>query len=183
MVALFLGLGSAWYMIAKGSPLTTGHIGPWSVWYSAGNPEADPYTRAHLARTGRLPITSSSALYYYAETDGDGEPLSSDCNYVIDGEPVSAAWWSLAVYDDRGRLIPNKANRHSFNRNDIIRQANGAFRVILSSDAHAGNWLPSGTDKNLQLVLRVYGPRNSNNAIRGRQLAQFLPVITRSACR
>ena len=69
LLALAAGLGSAWYMIDAGAAFTTGRIGPWAVWYSAGNPTADPYTKAHFARTGRLPITSTSALYYSARSD------------------------------------------------------------------------------------------------------------------
>lgn len=183
VLALSLGLGSAWYMIANGSPLTTGHIGSWSVWYAVGNPDADPYTKAYLARTGRLPITSTSALYYHATEDESGEPLVSECDYVIDGEPIDAAWWSLAVYTGTGRLIPNKAGRYSFNKNDIIRRANGAFRITLASSARAGNWLPTADSEELQLVLRVYGPRNNNNTVKGRLLEQFLPSVQKMECK
>ena len=63
-VALVLGIGSAWYMIERGSPLTTVRAGPWKSWLSEGNPNADPYTRAHLARSGRLPLTSTAARYF-----------------------------------------------------------------------------------------------------------------------
>ena len=44
VVALMLGIGSAWYMIERGSPLTTTKVGPWDGWVSEGNPSADPYT-------------------------------------------------------------------------------------------------------------------------------------------
>ena len=49
VVALMLGIGSAWYMIERGSPLTTTKVGPWAGWISEGNPSADPYTEAHVA--------------------------------------------------------------------------------------------------------------------------------------
>ena len=71
-VALLLGIGSAWYMIDHGSPLTTGRIGPWASWVSEGNPVADPYTKAHLARSGRLPLTSTIARYFVANSDSEG---------------------------------------------------------------------------------------------------------------
>jgi hypothetical protein len=183
MLALSLGLGSAWYMIAEGSPLTTGQIGPWSVWYSAGNPEPDPYTKAYQARTGRLPITSTNGLYYYARTDQAGDPLNSECDYLVDGQPINAAWWSFAVYDERGQLIPNKANRHSFNRTDIVRRANGSFRIVLAPNARPGNWLPTGDSGSVQLVLRIYGPRNFNATVKGRQLEHRLPSIVKVRCK
>jgi hypothetical protein len=183
MLALSLGLGSAWYMIAEGSPLTTGRIGPWSVWYAAGNPEPDPYTKAYQARIGRLPITSTNALYYYARSDAAGEPLKSECDYVIEGQPINAAWWSLAVYDERGQLIPNKAGRHAFNRTDIIRRADGSFQVRLGSGARQGNWLPTGDGGTVQLVLRIYGPRKFNDTVKGRMLEHHLPTIAKAGCK
>ena len=61
VLALLLGLSTAWYMIEEGSALTTSRVGPWTVWRSAGKPDADPYTKAHMARAGRLPITATRA--------------------------------------------------------------------------------------------------------------------------
>ena len=61
VVALMLGIGSAWYMIERGSPLTTTKAGPWDGWITEGNPQADPYTKAHVARSGRLPARSKRA--------------------------------------------------------------------------------------------------------------------------
>lgn len=183
LLALSVGLGSTWYMIARGSPLTTGQFGPWSVWFEAGNPEADPYTKAYLARSGRLPITSTNALYYFARTDDSGQPLRASCDYVIDGKPINAAWWSLAVYDTAGRLIPNKAGRHSFSRTDIVRQADGSFRIVLSSAARPGNWLPTGDSETVQLVLRVYGPRDFNATVGGDPVERHLPEIQMVGCK
>lgn len=183
VLALSLGLGSAWYMIAEGSPLTTGRIGPWSVWYASGTPDPDPYTRAHQARTGRLPLTSTSALYYFARTDAAGDPLRSECDYALHGEPINAAWWNLALYDASGSLIPNKADRHAFSRTDILREPDGSFRITLGSNARPGNWLPSGERRELQLVLRVYAPRNFDDTLQGAAPEHNLPEIRKEGCR
>lgn len=182
MAALSLGLGTAWYMIAEGSPLTTGQIGPWSIWYAAGTPEPDPYTRAYQARIGRLPITTTSALYFYASADRSGEPLRAECDYTIEGRPIDAMWWSMAVYDGDGGLIPNEADRYSFSRTDILRRPDGSFQLVLAPSARPGNWLPTAGGGNLQLVLRIYGPRNYNDAIKGRLLERRLPAITKGGC-
>jgi len=181
-LTLFVGLGSAWQMVDYGSALTTGKIGPWSVWYSAGSPNADPYTRAHFARSGRLPITSTSALYYLATTDGDGSELTSECEYAIVGSPVDAAWWSIAAYESSGRLIPNKASRHAFSSREIALGANGGFRIVLSREARPGNWLPAGESDQLQLVMRVYGPRTTDSAVEGRITDKAVPSIRRLSC-
>ncbi len=181
--ALTLGLGSAWYMIEEGSALTTHYIGPWSVWREAGKPDADPYTKAHMARMGRLPITATSALYFFASSDETGKQLSSDCEYVIEGRPLNAAWWSLAAYDGTGRLIPNKAGRHSFNRTDVARRADGSFRIVLARSARPGNWLPSAKQGSLKLVLRAYGLRNADNVFDKAAAERGLPTIREVVCR
>ena len=135
VVALMLGIGSAWYMIERGSPLTTTKVGPWDGWVSEGNPSADPYTLAHVARSGRLPLTSTVARYFVARSDSAGRSLTSDCEYLIEGFPLNARWWSLAVYDEYGGLIDNSSARYSFNSEEMLRHADGTFRVNLSRNA------------------------------------------------
>jgi hypothetical protein len=183
IVALMFGIGSAWYMIERGSPLTTAKVGPWSGWVAEGNPNADPYTRAHVARSGRLPLTSTVARYFTARTDSSGWALSSSCEYVIEGGPINARWWSLAVYDDTGGLIDNPSGRHSFNSEEMLRHADGSYRVYLSREVRPENWLPSGAeDRNLVLMLRVYSPRESDASGVGLVPGERLPKIERKSC-
>lgn len=183
-VALILGIGSAWYMIERGSPLTTVQAGPWKSWLSEGNPNADPYTRAHLARSGRLPLTSTAARYFVTYTDGRGRALSADCEYSIIGAPINARWWSLAVYDEYGSLVANPSDRYSFNSEEVIRRADGSFHVNLGPKARPENWLPSGSDsdRSLVLVLRIYGARNTDIGGIGQIPVEHLPKIERVRC-
>ncbi len=183
IAALALGLGSAWYMIEEGSALTTSHVGPWSVWRSAGKPDADPYTKAHMARAGRLPITATSALYFFANSDEKGNTLSANCEYVVEGRPLNAAWWSLAIYDGTGRLIPNKAGRHAFNRTDVARRADGSFRIVLAQSARPGNWLPTAKQGSLKLVLRAYDLRDADSVLDKAAAERGLPTIRKIVCR
>lgn len=183
LAALVLGLGSAWYMIENGSALTTSRIGPWSVWRSAGKPDADPYTIAYMARAGRLPINASTALYFFADKDSDGESLESNCEYVIEGKPINSAWWSLAAYDGTGRLIPNKAGRHSFNRTDVARRADGSYRIVLARNARPGNWLPSAQQGSLRLVLRAYSLQDMERIVDSDANQFNLPTIRKVVCR
>jgi hypothetical protein len=183
-VALILGIGTAWYTIERGSPLTTMSAGPWKSWLGEGNPNADPYTRAHLARSGRLPLTSTAARYFVARTDSWGHTLSSGCEYSIVGAPINARWWSLALYDQYGSLIPNPSKRYSFNSEELIRRADGSFHVTLSRNARPENWLPTGSsaDRNLFLVLRAYGARETDISGIGQIPADRLPKIERVRC-
>lgn len=179
-LAVVGGLGSSWYMIEKGSRLTTTVSGPWVAWKSAGRADADPYTRAHFLRRGMLPVSATLAQTYQAATDSDGQTLYSSCDYVIEGDEPSAAFWSLAVFDESGRLIPNPAERYAFNSSNIMRPANGRFDVRLARNARPGNWLPTGGAGRITLLFTLEEPR-STGIDDGRQLQ--LPAIRRIACR
>jgi hypothetical protein len=183
IVALMLGIGSAWYMIERGSPLTTTKVGPWDGWINEGNPNADPYTEAHVARSGRLPLSSTMARYFTARTDSAGRALTSGCQYRITGSPLNARWWSIAVYDEYGGLIENPSNRYSFNDEELLRHADGSFRINLSSKARPENWLPAGSaDQALVLMLRIYNPRETDSDGVGLIPGDRLPKIERTAC-
>jgi hypothetical protein len=184
VLALVLGISSARYMIEQGSLLTTKRVGPWASWISEANPNSDPYTKAHLARSGRLPLTSTTARYFTATTDSDGYQLTSACEYLIEGGPLNARWWSIAVYDDHGSLIDNPSQRYSFNSEEAIRHSDGTYRINLASNARPENWLPSGSgdERKLVLMLRIYGPRETDSSGIGQIPDDRLPKIERKTC-
>ncbi len=176
------GLGSSWYMIERGSSLTTRKIGPWVVWTAAGRADADPYTRAHFARRGTLPVSSTIALSYEATTDSEGQLLQAACDYAVEGEEPSAAWWSLTVYDDRGGLIANPAARYAYNSATLMRNPGGRFSITLAQGARPGNWLPTTGADRLTLVLSVEEALASGPA-QEQASAEKLPRIRRLVCR
>lgn len=179
-LSMLIGLGSAWYMVEKGTALTASQLGPWQVWPKEGHLEADPYTRARMARSGRLPITGS--LYFTARSDQDGRQLNSGCDYEITGRPLNALWWSLTVYDASGELIANKADRHAFNGENIALLPDGSYRIRVASQARPGNWLPSGQDQQLMLILRAYRPMNAKETESDRVKLGLLPQIRKVEC-
>jgi hypothetical protein len=177
-LSLALGIGSALHMVERGNRLITQQSGPWLMWLRAGNRELDPYTRARQARLGNLPISSQVAATWQARYDVEGRRLHSSCEYLIESEPVDATWFSLAVYDDNGLLIPNPAERHSFNSQTIASNPDGSFFVVLAREARPGNWLPVGGAGRLSLVLTLVEPKPSVA-----ESALQLPNIRRIACR
>jgi hypothetical protein len=181
-IALGGGLASAWYMIEAGSRLSTRSFGPWVTWPAAGRPEADPYTRSHVARNTELPLSSTAELTLKAKTDSRGAWLTSGCDYAVVMEEFDAAWWDLAVYDLQGRLVANPADRHAFNSSTAMRDLDGRTIVTLARDARPGNWLPSGRGNRVILVLTIQDTNMANGVHNGGSL-KSVPEIVRTGCR
>ncbi|MFA7306501.1 MAG: DUF1214 domain-containing protein [Hyphomicrobium sp.] len=183
-VALATGVGvwSSRYMISRGSPLSVDTYGPWQHWRDLGRESADPYSKAHLASTGKLRISADSAGIFEARTDSQGARLHSSCNYKIDGASLPGLWWSLSVFDSRGRLIRNDADRYTFTADTIAPNPNGSFVVTLGRDARPGNWIPTGGAGRLVLVFTVLDPANGLSDDQRAERNKRLPVITRESC-
>jgi hypothetical protein len=179
---LILGLGSSWYMIDVGTRLTTEQHGPWMGWTSAGRADADPYTRAHFARLGTLQLTTEIALTYLAYTDSDGNRLHSSCDYSIEGREPGNHWWSLTVFNDRGDLIANAAQRYAYTSQSIALRPDGTFAVTLAREASPGNWLPTGGAGRLALMFTTF---DAATPMLGKtdEAPKPLPLIRRVQCR
>jgi hypothetical protein len=147
-----------------------------------GRDFADPYTKAHIANSGKLRIASNSAGVFEARTDDLGARLHSSCNYVIEGSNMSGMWWSLAVFDSRGRLIANDANRYTFTADTVAPNPNGSFIVTLGRDARPGNWLPTSGAGRLVLVLTILDPSTGLSDEARAERNKLLPVIRREGC-
>ena len=134
---------------------------------TAGSADADPYTRAHFMRRGMLPISSVLAITFEAVADKDGQRLHSSCEYLLEGEEPPARFWSLSVFDEHGQLIPNPAERYSYNSATLLRQPGGRFSVALARSARPGNWLPTGGAGRISLMLTVEELRDAGPGRKG----------------
>lgn len=181
-IAIVGGIGSAWMMIHSGSRLSISEVGPWVTWPVSGRPDADPYTRAHTVRLGLLPINPSLALTYHARNDDDGQRLHSSCDYGIDFDQFDAAWWSLAVFDDNGRVIRNPAQRYAYNMATLVREVDGRQTVVLAREARPGNWLPTGGAGNITLALMVQDPRWTQQTLEDKEKSKSMPSVRKLAC-
>ena len=177
-IALVLGIGSAFWVVDRGTRLTTQRSGPWQMWLRSGQRDLDPYTRARQAKLGHLPVSTQIAATWEARFDIDGRRLHSSCEYLLEAETIDATWFSMAVYDDNGLLIPNSAERHSFTSQTIAANPDGSFFVVLAREARPGNWLPVGGAGRLSLVLTMIEPKPSVG-----ESALQLPSIRRIGCR
>lgn len=180
---LIAGIGSSWYMVDTGSALTTERVGPWVTWLSAARPDADPYTRAHFARMGTLPMSTEVAQTLISRYDDSGSRLHSSCEYVVKGHDIAGSWWSLSVFDDDGRVISNPAERYTFTSDTIALKPGGDYAVTLARDARPGNWLPTGGAGRLALVLTIVDLGLGSSEKDREEEKNPIPSIDQVACR
>ena len=155
-VAALVGLGSTYFALSRGAAFGALSIGSWTAWPRTGTIDADPYARATIARTGQLPMALGDGVSFSASADDSGRTLDGRCNVIVSGITPAARFWTLTLYDNRGRLVANSLQRYGFTSQEIIRGADGSFEVRVASRSRAGNWLPTGGIERYELVLRFY---------------------------
>jgi len=155
-VAAAFGLGLTQFALTRGTAFGAITIGAWTAWPKTGTADIDPYARAAVARSGELPIGSGDGVAFFASSDDTGRPLDGRCVVTLSGITPAARFWTLALYDPDGRLIPNAANRYGFTSQEIARQSDGNFEISVAPRARAGNWLPTGGIDRYVVVLRLY---------------------------
>jgi hypothetical protein len=134
------------------------HNGPWGTNLLQGSTVQDPYTRYIIAVRAVMALPREETIYYGAVTSDKGEELLSQDDYAIAGKNIDTRWWSITVYDEGGWLIPNQFDRYSYNVNTVKFDADGTFTIHVSRTPKEGNWLPVGSSKKFQLLLRCYNP-------------------------
>lgn len=180
LIAAFGGLGGTWLTLNRGSAFGAITIGAWSAAPKNGTTGIDPYGRAVIARTGQLPVASGDGIAFIARTDDDGRVLDGRCEIVLHGTTPPARFWTLTLYDREGRLIANSANRYGFTSQEITRQNDGSFDIVLAPRARAGNWLPTGAADRILLAMRFYDTPVGAGARIGREAA--MPSLSERTC-
>ncbi len=186
-VLIFLLIGSGlgyfsahWIISGDVGPLTIRN-GGWTLWSKAGLTDADPYTRAHFALRGELPLSGFEEMTFRATEDEAGLELNTGCTYELLSGPVPARAWSLTASKPTGEAFSILSARTSFSRDNVVRLKNGNFRVEISTNASPGNWLPiSVDDVNFTLKLSMFNPDRS--VIEDPSTAT-LPAVKQISCR
>ncbi len=158
LIALLLGLFSAWWGIFKIPAMASIKNGAWSVNPLIGSSENDMYSRSFLALKGLFALNPTETIYYSMFTDTAGNKLSTDCNYRLEGGDIETRWWSITIYGKDRFLIPNQLNRYAYSGKDLINESQSRYLINISSTEKSGNWLPAGNQGEFSLVLRVYNP-------------------------
>lgn len=153
---LALGLLATLILLNSGYGFNPLRAGAWTAWPSIGGPNADPYARAVLARSGEAPLGRDQGLVFLATEDSAGETLDGACEYAIVDPIPAARYWTLSMAAPDGRLIDNPTGRFGFSSVDVLRREGGAFTISVARNARAGNWLSPGEARRFVLLLRLY---------------------------
>ena len=142
-------------------------VSGWKVNYGVTPFIADRLQRAAANRLGPGVHVAEEALYFNANADSKGKPLTGGSRYRIRfaaGQlPPVDAFWSLILYGADFFLYQNSLNRYSISdrTQGLLHQPDGSLDIFLQHhkpDNRAANWLPA-PDGNFQLVLRTYQPK------------------------
>jgi len=155
-LAAVVGLGSTWMTTTRGTELGALTIGAWTARPRTGTVDIDPYSRATITRNGELPVGTGDGIAFTATTDDKKKPLDGRCDIVVSGVTPAARFWTLSLYDTKGRLVANTLQRYGFTSQEIVRGADGGFEIRVASRARSGNWLPTGGIERYSLMLRLY---------------------------
>ncbi len=180
IVAAVVGLGSTYLALTRGAAFGALRIGSWTAWPKTGTQNADPYARASIARSGRLPIALGDGLTFIAKRDDNGQPLDGRCDVVLSGITPAARFWTLTLYNLNGELVANSLKRYDFTSQEIVRNGDGSFVIAIAPRANAGNWLPTGGVERYQLALRFYDTAVGVATKEGREIP--MPAIMTRRC-
>ena len=140
-------------------------VNGWNTILKCGQPGNGILLRAGCAKI--LPATNvaQEAAYWTTVVDGARRRLNGQHEYLLHfpvGQlPPNDAFWSLAMTDVVGFMVPNPIDRYSVGgRSGLLPNADGSIDIYIQRTAPAGNesnWLPAPAGK-FKLMLRAYLP-------------------------
>jgi hypothetical protein len=179
-VAAFVGLGLTYLSLTRGAAFGGLSIESWTAWPKSGTLGADPYARASIARTGRLPTALGDGVSFTLQSDDNGKGLDGRCEVVLSGITPVARFWTVTLYNPDGGLVANSTNRYGFTSQEIVRHADGSFEIVVGPRANPGNWLPTGGVERYELILRLYDTAVGVSTKAGREVP--MPDVTTRSC-
>jgi hypothetical protein len=180
VVAATVGLGATYFAVTRGAAFGALRVGSWTAWPKTGTTDIEPYARASIARSGRLPLALGDGLTFLAKTDDSGRKLDGRCEVVLSGVTPAARFWTLTFYNPEGELVANSINRYDFTSQEIVRRADGSFEIVIAPRASPGNWLPTGGVERYILAMRFYDTAVGVETKEGREIP--MPAIKTRSC-
>lgn len=179
-LALGLGAWSAAWALRRSAGFGIETIGPWTADPAAGSVDADPYSKARLARIGNLTLGIGEGIVFRAERDSAGRPLRLDCAYLVAGQVPPARVWTLAAFTPEGRLVqPGDGRPGWLVSRSLLRDDDNGVKIAVGPAAMPGNWLATTGNGAFVLKLTLYDTSASSSS----GLADLeMPSLATGAC-
>jgi hypothetical protein len=144
------------------------------------------WTRTSVDFVGIWGNSTKEAIYFGATQGSDGQSLGRGESYLmhfdkdkLPGKNVNAYWSVILVSYPDFRVVPNELNRYNFNNySDLVYEKDSSLNIYISPKYnkawHKPNWLPSPSEQECMLTLRMYVPKDNVRAGEW-----FPPVITK----
>ncbi len=156
-IALVGGGASVWYALKANEGGGAVTIGTWTAFPYLGTPDADPYSKARVAREGLLALGRAEGLSFSTETDSAGERLRLECTYRIEGAMPSARFWTLYAADPSGAAVKGGERRAAtLHSQQFIRLADNSVSITAGPHVAPGNWLALAGAGPMSLVLTFF---------------------------
>jgi hypothetical protein len=180
IISIAGGGASVWYTLKANESVGAVTIGEWTAFPSLGTADADPYSKARVAREGLLALGRAEGLSFSAQRDSGGEALRRECSYRIEGPVPSARFWTLYAADPSGAVIQGGSRRsgalHSY---QIVRLADNSIAISAGAHPAPGNWLALSGQGAMTLVLTFFDtPISSSTGASD----IVLPSIVKAGC-
>ncbi|MCX8172828.1 MAG: DUF1214 domain-containing protein [Archaeoglobaceae archaeon] len=178
LLGLTFGISSAYIMLSIAPMFLWVQNDVWRTSLLAGSEQADPYTRAIVAKNYLYVLNRSEAIYFIATSDGERD-LERECDYKIVGKDLPARWWSITVYGEDNFLIPNEYGKYSITSANVVKK-DASWTIYVSKEPKGDNWIPIRGEGKFYLTLRLYNPEK----IVYEKIDRIeLPKIIREGCR
>ncbi|MGB3539635.1 MAG: DUF1214 domain-containing protein [Mesorhizobium sp.] len=179
-IAIGGGGGSVWYMLKAQEGVGAIRVGMWTAFPDIGTPEADPYSKARVAREGVLALGRAEGLAFVAKQDSGGEQLRRECSYSIEGGFPTARFWTLYAADQSlDVIVTGKPRPAALQSYEILRQPDNSAIISVSNNPSPGNWLPVQGTGTMYFVLTFYDtPIASSTGLSD----VVLPQILKAGC-
>lgn len=139
----------------------------WQEWRLGENDRLLPYALGHFLSAGQVPPQKASR-YFVRDRDDDGNVLSSDCVFKIEGPAIPARWWSLSVGQNPNAILP---------AGQAILDSNNNLTAWVARHPQPGNWLTPPDTRSYTITYVVSQPAKQKA---GTPLA--LPHVKKTGC-
>jgi hypothetical protein len=167
LVGLTFGVGSAMYSLSGQGlqDVPNGH--GWQEWRLSPDDGVLPYSLGHFQVGGQVPPPKFSH-YYIRTTDDDGNRLSGDCIFVVEGSAIASRWWSLSAGVESASVL---------SAGEAVLDSSNKLKAVVSRHPMPGNWIVPPGSGSYTITYVVSEPTMAANSA-----ALVLPTIKKVGC-